>query len=100
MFHFSGWHIPFDLAHQKITDNKAEYRNKKKLKFYRFTLRKRQKKTKMELLMWVVVYVLLIVINGTMSSKLDNEHEVINLENVLATNDEKISEDYQVLKGK
>lgn len=50
--------------------------------------------------MWVVVYVLLIVINGTMSSKLDNEHEVINLENVLATNDEKISEDYQVLKGK
>lgn len=54
----------------------------------------------MELLMWVVVYVLLIVINGTMSSKLDNEHEVINLENVLATNDEKISEDYQVLKGK
>lgn len=54
----------------------------------------------MELLMWVGVYALLIVINGTVSSKLDNEHEVINLENVLATNDEKISEDYQVLKGK
>lgn len=51
--------------------------------------------------MWVGIYVLLlIVINGTVSSKLDNEHEVINLENVLATNDEKISEDYQVLKGK
>lgn len=54
----------------------------------------------MELLMWVGVYALLIVINGVVSSKLDNEHEVINPENVLATTDEKISEDYQVLKGK
>lgn len=55
----------------------------------------------MELLMWAAtVYALLIVINGTTSSKLDNEHEVINSENVLATNDEKISEDYQILKGK
>lgn len=54
----------------------------------------------MELLMWVGVYALLIVINGTVSSKLDNEYEVINLENVLATTDEKVSEDYQVLKGK
>ncbi|XP_055325477.1 uncharacterized protein LOC129579422 [Sitodiplosis mosellana] len=53
----------------------------------------------MESLMWSGVYaLLLIVINGTVSSKLDNEHEVINLENVLATNDEKISEDYHVLK--
>lgn len=51
--------------------------------------------------MWVgVVYALLIVINGTVSSKLDNEHEAINLENVLATTDKKPSEDYQVLKGK
>lgn len=50
--------------------------------------------------MWVGVYVLLIVINGTVSSKLDNEHKAINLENVLLTTGEKPSEDYQVLKGK
>lgn len=54
----------------------------------------------MELLIGVGVYVLLIVINGTVSSKLDNEHEKINLENVSAANDEKISQHYQVLKGK
>lgn len=41
----------------------------------------------MELLMWVGIYALLIVINGTVSSKLDNEHEAINLENVFATSD-------------
>lgn len=43
----------------------------------------------MELLMWVGIYALLIVINGTVSSKLDNEHEAINLENVFATSNEK-----------
>lgn len=53
----------------------------------------------MEFVMWFGAYALLIVINGTVSSKLDNEHEVINLENVLATNNEKISEDYHILKG-
>lgn len=54
----------------------------------------------MDLLMWVGVYALLIVINGTVSSKLDNEHEAINLENVLATSEKKISQDYQIFKGK
>lgn len=54
----------------------------------------------MDLLMWVGVYALLIVINGTVSSKLDNEHEAINLENASATSDKKIPQHYQVLKGK
>lgn len=54
----------------------------------------------MELLMWVAVSMLWIVINGTVSSKLDNEHSIINLENIFSFADEKATEDYQALKGK
>lgn len=51
----------------------------------------------MAVLMWVGIYALLIVINGALSSILDNEHEAINLENVSPA--EKTAEDYQVLRG-
>lgn len=54
----------------------------------------------MELLIWVGVLTLWIVINGAVSSKLDNEHSVINLENIFSFGEEKATEDYQILKGK
>lgn len=45
MFHFSGWHIPFDLAHQKITDNKAEVQKQKiKIKKSQIYVEKKKKK--------------------------------------------------------
>lgn len=52
--------------------------------------------------MWVVVVVfpLLIIINGALSSKLDNERKIINLENILRESEKKISEDYHGFKGK
>lgn len=96
------WVLPSTAPNWKKYKRRETERDREKREIKRKRERKKKYnniiKRKMELLMWVAVaFPLLIIINGALLAKLDNQRKIINLENILHGFDEK---DYHGFKGK